>query len=93
MHKENLCTKTFYFELMSIQVKKIVFVFTAFTFLYDAAAQSYDKIHFSAVICDTHNDILSTAIEKGYSFDNDLSGKTHSDLNRMFKAGIDVQVF
>src|SRR2546423_12426235 len=56
-------------------------------------AQKYKKIHDKAIVVDTHNDILSTAIEKGYSFDQDLTGKTHSDLQRMKKGGIDVQVF
>jgi membrane dipeptidase len=55
--------------------------------------QSYKKIHSKAIVCDTHNDIISTCIEEGYSFDQDLTGKTHSDLKRMLKGGLDVQVF
>ena len=58
-----------------------------------ANCQSYRKIHKQAVVCDTHNDIISTCIEKGYLFDQDLSGKTQTDLNRMLKGGLDVQVF
>lgn len=58
-----------------------------------AHSQKYKKIHKKAVVCDTHNDIISTCIEKGYVFDTDLSGKTHSDLARMLKGGLDVQVF
>jgi len=56
-------------------------------------AQNYKKIHFKAIVVDTHNDILSTAIENGYSFDENLKGKTYSDLQRMKEAGVDVQVF
>lgn len=56
-------------------------------------AQSYKKLHRKAIVTDSHNDILSTCIEKHYSFDNNLKGKTHSDLNRMHEGGIDVQVF
>lgn len=56
-------------------------------------SQSYKKIHEAAIVCDTHNDIISTCLEKGYALDQDLSGKTHTDLNRMFKGGLDVQVF
>ncbi len=56
-------------------------------------AQRYQRIHRKAVLVDTHNDILSTCVEKGYSFDEDLRGKTHSDLDRMRKAKMDVQVF
>jgi membrane dipeptidase len=58
-----------------------------------ANAQSYKKIHFDAVLVDSHNDIPSSTIEKKVQFDTDLKGKTHSDLNRMKEGGIDVQVF
>jgi membrane dipeptidase len=74
-------------------MKKFVFVLAAFIFFVDVHAQSYKKLHFKSILCDTHNDIISTCIEKGYRFDSNLTGKTHSDLNRMFKAGIDVQAF
>ena len=56
-------------------------------------AQSYKQLHEKAIVTDSHNDILSTCIEKHYSFDDDLKGKTHSDLKRMREGGIDVQVF
>lgn len=55
--------------------------------------QSYKKLHKKAIVIDTHNDILETCIGKGYSFDQDLRGKTHSDLERFKEGGIDVQVF
>jgi len=58
-----------------------------------SGAQSYKKLHRKAIVTDTHNDILSTCIEKHYNFDDNLKGKTHSDLNRMQQGGIDVQVF
>ena len=61
--------------------------------LFSTKAQSYKRIHAKAIVCDTHNDIISSCIEKGYSFDQDLTGKTHSDLNRMRKGGLDAQVF
>jgi membrane dipeptidase len=44
-------------------------------------------------VIDTHNDFLSTGIEKNKSFDMQLKGITHSDLERMKIGGIDVQVF
>lgn len=62
-------------------------------FIFSVKSQSYKKIHAKAIVCDTHNDIISTCIEKGYSFDQNLAGKTNSDLNRMKKGGLDVQVF
>ena len=58
-----------------------------------AGAQSYKKLHFNAVVVDTHNDLLTTAIDKGLVIDHDLSGKTHSDLARLKKGGVDVQLF
>jgi membrane dipeptidase len=74
-------------------MKKWLLVAAAFIFLHEGNAQSYKKLHFKSILCDTHNDIISTCIEKGYRFDSNLTGSTHSDLNRMFKAGVDVQVF
>jgi membrane dipeptidase len=56
-------------------------------------AQNYKKIHNKAIVVDTHNDILSTTIENDYSFDQNLKGKTHSDLARMKEGGVDVQIF
>ena len=56
-------------------------------------AQKHQRIHKSAVLVDTHNDIPSSSIEKKVQFDTDLRGKTHSDLNRMFKGGLDAQMF
>ncbi|MFZ1369026.1 MAG: dipeptidase [Ferruginibacter sp.] len=58
-----------------------------------AGAQSYKKLHFNAVVVDTHNDLLTTAIDKGLVIDHDLTGKTHSDLARLIKGGVDVQLF
>ena len=58
-----------------------------------ASAQSYKKLHFKSIVADTHNDLLTTAIDKGLIIDQDLSGKTHSDLDRFKKGGVDVQLF
>lgn len=74
---------------MKVSVPLIVFLLLANL----SFAQEYKKVHFESIVVDTHNDILSTALEKGLSFDQDLKGKTHSDLQRMKQAGIDVQVF
>jgi membrane dipeptidase len=56
-------------------------------------AQSFEKIHNDAIVVDTHNDILSQTMEKGFVFDRDLKGKTHSDLIRWKEGGVDVQFF
>ena len=55
--------------------------------------QSYEKIHFNSILADTHNDFLSKAVVMQVAFDTDLSGITQSDLSRMFKGGVKVQVF
>jgi membrane dipeptidase len=55
--------------------------------------QSYEKIHFNSILADTHNDFLSKAVETQVAFDTDLSGVTQSDLSRMFKGGVKVQIF
>jgi len=56
-------------------------------------AQGYKSLHKKAIVVDTHNDFISTGIEKKVSFDQDLKGITHSDLNRMKEGGIDIQIF
>lgn len=56
-------------------------------------AQPYKKLHYKSIVIDTHNDVLSSAVENGSVIDTDLKGKTHSDLNRLQAGGVDVQVF
>lgn len=56
-------------------------------------AQSYQKIHKAAIVVDTHNDVLSTATIMGLNIEEDLTGKTHSDLVRFKKGGVDVEIF
>src|SRR5687767_3610855 len=56
-------------------------------------AQDAGKIHFKATLVDTHNDILTTIITDSVNIENDLTGKTHSDLSRFKKGGVDVQIF
>lgn len=70
-----------------------LFFLAVFSFSLSVNAQSIKKLHCKAVVIDTHNDILSTAIENNYRFDENLKGKTYSDLNRMQQSCLDVQVF
>lgn len=56
-------------------------------------AQKFEKIHRKAIVVDTHNDILMQAADVGIVFDQNLTGKTHSDLVRWKKGGLDVQIF
>ena len=64
-----------------------------FCFCSVAQAQSYKKVHRKAIMADSHNDLHTAAIEKNVLIDQDLKGKTHSDLNRFKEAGVDVQIF
>lgn len=67
---------------------------TAFLMLSTIAhSQSASKLHQKSIVVDTHNDIPTTAIDKGVSFDQSLKGITHSDLGRMKEGGIDIQIF
>ena len=59
----------------------------------NSQAQLFQRLHKNAIVIDTHNDFLSTGIEKNKSFDMQLKGVTHSDLNRTKTGGIDIQVF
>ncbi len=70
-----------------------VFISASLFVIQSSEAQSYKSLHKKAIVIDTHNDFISTGIEKNKSFDQDLKGITHSDLNRMKKGGVDVQVF
>ncbi|MCC9134947.1 dipeptidase [Pontibacter silvestris] len=56
------------------------------------SAQSYKKLHQNAVVVDTHNDVLISVLE-GLKIEDDLRGKTHSDLARFKEGGVDVQFF
>ena len=73
--------------------KCFLFFFTAVLFSINGYTQKYNRIHRKAILIDTHNDIPSASIEKNVKFDADLLGKTHSDLARMKKGGIDAQIF
>lgn len=56
-------------------------------------SKTFEEIHNQAILVDTHNDILIQTMEKGFLIDDDLKGKTHSDLKRMKQGGLDVQFF
>lgn len=72
---------------------KIKLFLLSLLFACQIQAQSYQKIHNKAIVVDTHNDILMKAADIGMVFDQDLTGKTHSDLARWKKGGLDVQIF
>src|SRR5260221_12982418 len=77
----------------SLLQMKIPVLLLSILFLQSALAQSYKKTHRKAIVVDTHNDILMKAADRGIVFDQDLTGKTHSDLARWKEGGLDVQLF
>ena len=72
---------------------KLTFLLALSLFINNTEAQSYLDIHKDAILVDTHNDFLTKVMEYGYLLDSDLKGKTHSDLTRFKKGGVDVQFF
>lgn len=68
-------------------------LFSLLFFCSFANAQAYKKVHRKAIMADSHNDLLTAVIEKNLLIDQDLKGRTHSDLNRFKEAGVDVQIF
>ncbi|AKQ45498.1 dipeptidase [Rufibacter radiotolerans] len=61
-------------------------------FLFSCSS-SYQTLHQNAILVDTHNDVLSQVIFEGHSVETDLTGKAHTDLARLKKGGMDVQIF
>jgi len=59
----------------------------------ESEPKTFKEIHNEAIVIDTHNDILMKAVDNGIIFDQDLTGKTHSDLDRWKTGGLDVQIF
>lgn len=74
-------------------MKKFAFAAACTLLSIVSTAQSYQKLHKEAIVIDTHNDFISTSIEKKLGFDQSLKGITHSDLKRMKEGGIDIQIF
>lgn len=74
-------------------MKKNIFFLFIMICVQHIPAQSFQKIHDNAILVDTHNDILTQVMEHGVVFDQDLRGKTHSDLTRWKQGGLDVQLF
>ncbi len=66
-----------------------LFAVSAFT----ACTPNYQKIHQQAILIDTHNDVISQVVLEGHSIEQDLTGIAHTDLARLKKGGVDVQLF
>ncbi|TNE69977.1 membrane dipeptidase [bacterium] len=73
--------------------KKLSIAALSFSVISACTSPNSRDIHEKAILIDTHNDILMKVVDDGVVFDQDLSGITHTDLNRWKKGGLDVQVF
>ncbi|WP_207430295.1 dipeptidase [Sabulibacter ruber] len=61
--------------------------------LLASCSSSYQTLHQKSILVDTHNDVLSQVVMEGHSMEKDLTGIAHTDLARLRKGGVDVQVF
>ena len=55
-------------------------------------AQASNKLHYKAVLVDTHNDVLSSSVLEGKDISHRLT-TGQSDLDRWKEGGVDVQFF
>lgn len=59
----------------------------------EALKQKALRIHRSAIVIDTHNDITSPMIDEDYDLGTPSVGKYHTDLERMQKGGMTGEFF
>jgi membrane dipeptidase len=57
-----------------------------------ASSQASRKVHYKAILADTHNDVLSSQTLEGKDISHRLT-TGHSDLDRWKEGGVDVQFF
>ena len=86
-----MCFKKNYIHCNMLTMKNKLLLLLLLPF--SVSAQDYQKVHTKAIVVDSHNDILTACMEKKESMDNDLKGRTHSDLKRYKEGGLDVQIF
>ncbi len=72
-------------------MRYIILCFLLLTSLF-LSAQSARKIHFKAVLVDTHNDVLSSSVLEGKDISHRINSG-QSDLDRWKEGGVDVQFF
>jgi len=71
---------------------KNLFLFLAIVFSLQSMGQSVKKLHYKAILVDTHNDVLSSSVLEGKDISHRLN-TGHSDLDRWKEGGLDVQFF
>jgi len=76
-----------------MKLPEIVLFLSSFLVPVITSAQTKNKLHFKSIVADTHNDVISSVTLNGLNIEDDLSGKTHTDIARLKKGGVDIQVF
>src|SRR6266576_4149875 len=72
--------------------KEPVFLFFSLFISIITSSQSVHKLHYKAILVDTHNDVLSSQTLEGKDISHRLI-TGHSDLDRWKEGGVDVQFF
>ena len=73
-------------------VRLVVICLFVFKFAFTQHEKAV-KLHRKALLADTHNDVISQVVLTGGDVSKNLEGKAHTDITRMKKGGIDVQMF
>ena len=73
-------------------IKPAVFLFAFFLISIFSFSQSAGRLHYKAVLVDTHNDVLSSSVLEGKDISHRLA-TGQSDLDRWKEGGVDVQFF
>jgi membrane dipeptidase len=71
---------------------RYLLLFLFLVLLQATKAQSNNKLHYKALLVDTHNDVLSSSVLEGKDISHRLA-TGHSDLDRWKEGGLDVQFF
>lgn len=71
---------------------KYWFLLLAITGSLQGITQATKRLHYKAVLVDTHNDVLSKSVLEGKDISHRLTSG-HSDLDRWKDGGLDVQFF
>lgn len=75
-------------------IKHLLAIFAVLLLLqFVHLTSSGQAFHKKSIVADTHNDVISQVVLKGHNMNNDLTGLAHTDVSRMKKGGLDVQVF
>ncbi len=73
-------------------MNKTMLLVAAFLCTSELLAQDAQRIHTSALVIDTHNDVLYQSVMRGKDIGERINSG-HTDLPRIKEGGIDVQVF